>query len=584
MSNSSNTLDKYFFSTEPYELNANNNPKSSKKNDNKTHTRSNWDPRWIKKYPWLDRQIDNQGMPELYYIWYTEYNRHSTSIFVVGTKKFKKDYLDKHIEIKEYQKAVKKFTQCQQSDQLDLMSSFTVQAGVNKLNIIAKMRCVYLYTKRHLAVEAFPDLIELTNLQVQNQIKLVYDKPPITIASPIFGPKRIFLNIASELFLNNQLSNYATYDNPKAGAEFLHAIAVVIEEDILAEKIYQYLYAIVSKHIVENIPVLRYLGLIELDETNTEAIVNNLKNFLIAKMLDTQKLMHFGSNGNKTGVATQLKEINSFITNCHCIAHRLNLVGKDLAEEVSYFKGYEFTLKEIYAYFATSHQKWKYLKLFQSLDNEDSQLSILCVVSTRWLSLSNAVSNLHQIIFSIKDALYDEALNDFCAKTRQQAKALYDNIDSEFILATKYLADLLSIISKLTKIFQSDYVALSDIYMQLNIAIESITLEFIGYEDDDIAPTCGYFLREYICDTIEYDELPSIFKEFALSFIKNLHQRFPNIENEILLLGNFYGKFKQYDDIHFLAKVNRIELLKVWRETKLVLKNYKELGFVEGWR
>ena len=55
-------------------------------------------------------------MPELYCIWCTEYNRHSTSIFVVGTKKFKKDYLDKHIEIKEHQKAVEKFTQCRQSD------------------------------------------------------------------------------------------------------------------------------------------------------------------------------------------------------------------------------------------------------------------------------------------------------------------------------------------------------------------------------------------------------------------------------------------------------------------------------------
>ncbi|CAG8802092.1 7771_t:CDS:1, partial [Gigaspora rosea] len=45
------------------------------------------------------------------------------------TKKFKKDYLDKHIEIKEYQKTIEKFTQCRQSDQLDLISSFTVQAG-----------------------------------------------------------------------------------------------------------------------------------------------------------------------------------------------------------------------------------------------------------------------------------------------------------------------------------------------------------------------------------------------------------------------------------------------------------------------
>ncbi|CAG8763530.1 15065_t:CDS:2, partial [Gigaspora rosea] len=426
--------------------------------------------------------------------------------------------------------------------------------------------------------EAFPDLIELTNLQVQNQIELIYDKPPITVAPSIFGPKRISLNTASEPSLNNQLSNYATYDNPKAGAEFLHAIAAVIEEDILAEVrkspswsilidesntiTYDKTCSIVSKHIVENIPVLRYLGLIKLDETNAEAIVNSLKNFLIAKMLDTQKLMHFGSDGasviigNKTGVATRLKEINPFMTNCHCIAYRLNLVGKDSAEEVSYFKGYEFTLKEIYAYFAPSHQKWKHFKLFQSLDNEDPQLSILRVVSTRWLSLSNAVSNLHQIIFSIKDALYDKALNDSCVKTRHRAKALYDDIDSKFILATKYLADLLSIISKLTKIFQSDYVALSDVYKQLNVAIESITLEFTGYEDDDIAPTCGYFLREYIFPDVGIYNAMRIF-DFS---------QIPISPREMVTF-----------------RENEIQPLE-WHEAKLGLKNYKELGFVEGWR
>ncbi|KAF0424731.1 zinc finger protein [Gigaspora margarita] len=55
-------------------------------------------------------------------------------------------------------------------------------------------------------------------------------------------------------------------------------------------------------------------------------------------------------------------------------------------------------------------------------------------------------------------------------------------------------------------------------------------------------------------------------------------------ENEIQVLGEFYGKFKQHNDTNFSAKVNRIELLKEWREAKLVLKNYKELDFVEEWK
>ena len=37
--------------------------------------------------------------------------------------------------------------------------------------------------------------------------------------------------------------------------------------------------------------------------------------------------------------------------------HRLNLVKKDIAKEVLYFEDYEVTLKEIYAYFDSSHQQ-----------------------------------------------------------------------------------------------------------------------------------------------------------------------------------------------------------------------------------
>jgi hypothetical protein len=192
------------------------------------------------------------------------------------------------------------------------------------------------------------------------------------------------------------------------------------------------------------------------------------------------------------------------MTNCHCIAHRLNLAGKDSAKDIPYFEDYEVTLKEIYNYFVSSHQRWQHLKIFQNLDEENSQLSVLRVVNTRWLSLSNAISNLHQIIFSVIDALEDDMNNNTCNKTRQRAQRIYEDLDSEFILATKFLADILFTFSNLTKIFQSDYVALSDVHVQLNTTIDSITTEFIGSGDDPneidyISPTYKNHLQTYIC-------------------------------------------------------------------------------------
>ncbi|GES97057.1 ribonuclease H-like domain-containing protein [Rhizophagus clarus] len=97
------------------------------------------------------------------------------------------------------------------------------------------MRCIYLCAKKHLAVDAFPNLVELSNLQEKNRSEL----------------------------------------NLMAGADFLHAIAMVVEESVLNEVCkslswnllidesntitHDKTYAIVSKHIAENIPVLCYL-------------------------------------------------------------------------------------------------------------------------------------------------------------------------------------------------------------------------------------------------------------------------------------------------------------------------------------
>ncbi|GBC08801.1 hypothetical protein RclHR1_00840002 [Rhizophagus clarus] len=321
-------------------------------------------------------RIDSNNEPEIYCIWCTDYNKNSKGVFVIETKKFKKDYLDVHLNTTKYQKAALTYT-TQLSDQTELMSGFTIQSNINKLDIIAKMRCVYLYVKKHLAVDAFPNLVELSNLQEKNRNLTITDNS------------------------NNQ-ANYATYKNPIAGANFLHAIAMVVEESVLNEVCksshwsllidesntitYDKTCAIVSKHMAENILMLYYLGLIELLETDTNFIIKNLENFFVAKMLNIDNLMYFGSDdanvmlGSKNGVSAKLKQINPFITNCHCIAYKLNLVRKDSAKEVSYFKDYEVTLKEIYAYFGSLHQRWQHLKIFQILD-EDPQLSVLHVVN-----------------------------------------------------------------------------------------------------------------------------------------------------------------------------------------------------------
>jgi hypothetical protein len=129
----------------------------------KPHARLDWNPKWPEGYPWVARRINSNNEPEMYCIWCTDYNKNSNGVFVVGTKTFKKDYLDMHLTTKEHQKAALGHT-ARPSDQTDLVIGFTIQANVDKLDIIAKMRCVYLCAKKHLAIDAFSNLVELMDL------------------------------------------------------------------------------------------------------------------------------------------------------------------------------------------------------------------------------------------------------------------------------------------------------------------------------------------------------------------------------------------------------------------------------------
>ena len=62
--------------------------------------------------------------------------------------------------------------------------------------------------------------------------------------------------------------------------------------------------------------------------------------------------------------------------------------------------------------------------------------------------MSNSLKNLHQILDSIINALrYDAEI-----EKNNLAKNLLDELDYEFIISTKYLADLMFILTKLINV------------------------------------------------------------------------------------------------------------------------------------
>jgi len=510
------------------------------------------------------------------------------------------------------------------------------------------MRNAYFCSKKNLALNIYSDLNDLVEYQVKNHNEINHQTPPIKVSPPPLHTQA--------LSLPSSTSNYASYKNPIAGLKFVESISYVIERQVIEEinrsvgwsilldesttiTIDKHL-AIVGKYMVENEPVLRYLGMINLEECNANSIMRDIEIFLSAKGISFQTLYHVGSDGasvmtgkfcnlliylifiylfihtlftyidiflgKNLGVATQLKNKNPFMTAIHCISHRFALVGKDAAKDVSYFREYESTLKRLYSYFSKSYNRLKNLRMIQANDDDDPGLAILKLVSTRWLSLSQTVSNLHQTLNSIISALQTDILvNEDGAEL---AKNLLDELDPNFILATKFLADLFDILQRLIKAFQGDFITLSDMHYHLNSTICAIQTMFIG--NNETLPTYGKNLLEYIeSNQLSLNSIPESFSQFSASIIENIKKRFPDSdfyhsmrifdaqqlpltqtlisqygEKEIETIGEFYGNQKTDQDGNIHEPViDKEELEKEWVVVRQFISNFRNFKFVEQW-
>lgn len=295
------------------------------------------------------------------------------------------------------------------------------------------------------------------------------------------------------------------------------------------------------------------------------------------------------------------------MTSVHCIAHRLHLAGQDAAKEVTYFKEYEIICKQIYGYFSGSYKRMQNLKLMQDI-NEDPQLAILNIINTRWLSMSNVVHNLHQVIFSIIDALTNDMNNGENSKDRDRASKLISSLDPNFIISTMFLADLLYILSKMIKTFQRDHVDLSEVKYSLETTISAINTQFIG--TSEIPPTYGIILHQYMVENnLLSEHLPSFIPKFAKAIITALKNRFPDSEiynalsifdpkflpqkesdiasygdSEIKLLIEYFGNDRfSTSGKRFFAYFNEIDLKQEWGMVKQIMKSIRDFNFVKGW-
>ena len=200
-------------------------------------------------------------------------------------------------------------------------------------------------------------------------------------------------------------------------------------------------------------------------------------------------------------------------------------------------------------------------------------------------------------------------LDDYIEEGDGLAKALYEQLDDNFISATMYLADLTNILKKLINTFQLEHLSISHFKLQLDITIKTIETEFIGSEETP--PNYGTIFKKYLDDN--YNFILPFVREYSIAIIDAIKNRFPESElynafsifdprelpdddrelvlygnQEIEILGNFYGEIKLVNENEFSEIIDKEKLNQEWNSVKPYLQYYKnnnqEMDFIQLWQ
>lgn len=198
----------------------------------------------------------------------------------------------------------------------------------------------------------------------------------------------------------------------------------------------------------------------------------------------------------------------------HCVAHRLALACSQVFPELLRYKR---TLISIYSYFSHSSNRVNSLREIQAV-LEDPQIQARPLYDVRWLSFFNAVSAVRRTFKSLIVFFDEEAAehND------PVAKGLMKQVSSYLFLAiTHMLYDVLSQLTRLSKVFQKDLLEFSVILPSVDATISAISCSSAG-------PALTEFMQQIETNNVTFVEgQVSLRKSFVEEIVSNLKSRFP---------------------------------------------------------
>jgi hypothetical protein len=480
----------------PKKVKRNTNDESQTKNNDRStkvsQTKSRgFDPDWLTQFDFLyygttlnfiqqlkqlQPDVDNQTLTSL--LTHDQIGDQSTTMkmfctlcvrhqknntFTAGSERFRKDVIYEHMLIQDHMAAI-------EAGILSRAFKVTIQKQVEKQeqSLLKQMRLAYYICKENLAIRKYQSLLEVVNLNEGSK----------TTDLTHFSEKsfRGFLSAFSKTIMREQIIRIRN-------ARFY---SILVDESMDVSKSQNLIVYFKYYDLNTSRSLTEFAALKALTRSDAQGIFDTLNEIIKLFDLNFEKLLCLGSDGASVMVGSRmsllqlLKDRNPFITNVHCINHRLALASRSLIEQIPYLVEYFQIVSDIHNFFSKSSKRCSMLKEFQSTFDED-ELRMVRLCPTRWLSLHSCVDHILRGIQSINVALMEEASNKKLAPyERKRLVILMDTICSyKFLATTHFLKDILSLTTMLCKEFQKENCNINDSHTYLMACLKVINEDYI---------------------------------------------------------------------------------------------------------
>ncbi len=154
-----------------------------------------------------------------------------------------------------------------------------------------------------------------------------------------------------------------------------------------------------------------FIGMHDCPNTDAESITLTIKDMLLRCGLDINNMRgqtYDGASvlqGQMSGVAKRIKDINPKAVSVHCTNHSLNLILQDAASKCNIVRGAFSLIHDIHDIIKNSPKRLAIFNVISAASSATSTTSLKPLCPTRWTARTSAIKSLLENFEAVYDTL-----------------------------------------------------------------------------------------------------------------------------------------------------------------------------------